>query len=104
MAAALRRVGSRKRHRRGGIAVGRVALVTTDDHRAMSVMHHVIADASHDGATHGAEAPSSHHDHRALLLGGYVRYHLARLAAKHCLYLPGQLQSKPHLHTFKPDI
>ena len=42
---------------------GRTQLVTTDDDRAVGVMHNVITDATHDGTTHGAKTSRAHHDH-----------------------------------------
>ena len=55
-------------------------------------MHDVIADATHDGTTHRAEATSTHHNHWTLLLSRYVGNHLAGLPAEHGFNLPSQLQ------------
>lgn len=72
---------------------GRTQLVTTDDDRAVGVMHNVITDATHDGTTHGAKTSRAHHDHWTFLFSRDVSNHLAWLPTEHCFYLPRQLQS-----------
>jgi len=75
-----------------------VELVAADDDWAVCVMHDVITHTTHDGATHGAEPPRTHHYHCAFLLSSNVGNHLARLTTEYCFYLASQLPTHKAIH------
>jgi len=71
-----------------------------DDYRAVCVVHDVVTNTAHDGASHAAQTPRSYHYHRHRVVLCRPADHLARLAASFRLHEAAYLYHtcSAHIH------